>query len=398
MAITESRKSYLSTHFFSGGSISSNGLINAILADINNTEDVEPADIAWIFGSLGTIYNPPEIALEITAKVVGIIGGSSFKALIDCIAGQVCDLTPKTITMNGVFPQSRENDAMEWLELHLPMGSNITLTPVGSSYIVTKGNEIINNSLNTYLDNLGQETELTGWELMAIVQEIVDGDTIQVVRQCIPGQLCVTTPFNVRLHGVSSSEMNFPAGRTAKTWLADQIPPGTTIKLVVKGEDAYGRTIASIYYPTNSVQSINEKMIEAGKATGYNPTAESLDAKAAVKYVGGNANSYPASCTSTVTKQSGVLQLISPVCNTVKKDGSETWFGYNVKNIGSKDWRGWLGVILTDNDSKKTHQYMGDPAKYSTIAPGETKTLYAKFVVPATMGNKLSWEAVINSN
>ena len=54
MSITESRKSYLSTHFFSGGTISSEGMINAILADLNNTEDVAPDDIDWIFSALGT--------------------------------------------------------------------------------------------------------------------------------------------------------------------------------------------------------------------------------------------------------------------------------------------------------------------------------------------------------
>ena len=138
-------------------------------------------------------------------------------------------------------------------------------------------------------------------------------------------------------------------------------------------------------------------MIEAGRATGYNPTAESMDAKAAVKYVGGIANAYPAACTSTVTKPSAVLSLMAPICNTVKKDGTDTWFGYTVKNVGDKTWKGWLGVVITDNDTKKTYQYMGDPQKYSSIAPGETKTLYAKFKVPQDFGNKLSWDAIINS-
>ena len=191
--------------------------------------------------------------------------------------------------------------------------------------------------------------------------------------------------------------MRFPAGRTAKTWLAEQIPPGTVVKLAIKGEDSYGRLIAAIYYPTNDTVSINTKMIEAGRATGYNPTAESMDAKAAVKYVGGIANAYPAACTSTVTKPSAVLSLMAPVCNTVKKDGTDTWFGYTVKNVGDKTWKGWLGVVITDNDTKKTYQYMGDPQKYSSIAPGETKTLYAKFAVPQDFGNKISWDAIINS-
>jgi len=397
MSIAESRKSYLSTHFFSGGTISSEGMINAILADLNNTEDVAPDDIVWIFSALGTKYSPPEIGLEITGKVTEVVDGSTIKALIDCSPGQVCDLTPKNIILYGVFPRTRDSEAKEWLSLHLPIGSEITLTPMGNNYIITKGSEVINNSLNSYIENLGQITETTGYDMMAVVMEVTDGDTIQVTQQCLPGQLCVTTPFNVRLHGISSSEMNFPAGRTAKTWLYDQIPPGTVVKLAIKGEDSYGRIIAAIYYPTDDTVSINTKMIAAGKTTGYNPTAESMDAKAAVKYVGGIANAYPASCTSTVTKPSAVLSLIAPVCNTVKKDGTDTWFGYTVKNVGDKTWKGWLGVVVTDNDSKKTYQYMGDPLKYSSIAPGETKTLYAKFMVPQDFGNKISWDAIINS-
>jgi len=397
MAITEARKSYLSTHFFSGGTINSEGLIDAILADLNNSEDVGPADIAWIFSALGTRYNPPEIGLEVTGKVTEIVDGSTIRVLMDCAPGQVCDLTPKTVILYGVFPRTRDAEAKEWLELHLPIGSEITLTPMGNNYIINKGSEVINNSLNSYIDNLGQTTDMTGYDMMAVVMEVTDGDTIQAVQQCLPGQLCVTTPFNVRLHGISSSELSFPAGRTAKSWLAEQIPPGTVVKLAIKGEDAYGRLIAAIYYPINDTVSINTKMMETGKAKGYNPMAESLDAKAAVKYVGGIANAYPAACTSTVTKPSAVLSLISPVCNTVKKDGSDTWFGYTVKNVGDDVWKGWLGVVITDNDSKKTYQYMGDPQKYSSIAPGETKTLYAKFAVPSNFGNKLSWDAIINS-
>ena len=397
MPITEARKGYLSTHFFSGGIIDSDGLIDAILADLNGTEDVTVDDVVWMFLSLGTRYSPPDIGFEITAKVTAVKDGSAIEALMECVPGQVCDLTPKTVILYGVFPRSRDAEAKEWLMLHLPIGSEITLTPMGNNYIVNKNGEVINDSLNKYIENLGQVTEITGYDTMASVMEIIDGDTIQVIQQCAPGQLCDITPVRVRLQGVSSSEMSFPAGRAAKSWLYEQIPPGTTVKLAVKGKDTYGRLIADIYYPANSTTSINDKMIQAGKTVGYNPTAESIDSKVDVKYVGGVANSYPAACTSTVSKPSAVLSLISPVCNVVKKDGSETWFGYTVKNVGDKPWKGWMGVVLTDNNTRKTYQYTGDPRKSSTIAPGETKTLFTKFVVPQEFGNKISWEALINS-
>ena len=87
---------------------------------------------------------------------------------------------------------------------------------MGNNYIITKGSEVINNSLNSYIENLGQITETTGYDMMAVVMEVTDGDTIQVTQQCLPGQLCVTTPFNVRLHGISSSEMNFQLAEPLK--------------------------------------------------------------------------------------------------------------------------------------------------------------------------------------
>lgn len=399
MALTETRKAWLSTKFFSGGVMGSAGLLNAILSDLNSTSDVSPTDIYWIFGALGSIYTPPmSSSPEYTAKVTAIVNGSTINALTDCLAGQVCDLTPKTIPLYGIVTNAgNDEEAAAWLDLRLPVGSSIVLTPMSGTFIVTKGTENINNALLSYLGNLTHITEITGATIMARVLDVTDGDTIQVIQQCPPGQLCVTTPFNVRLHRISASELEFPAGRTAKAWLYEQIPPGTIVRLEVKGSDSYGRQIAQIFYPIDSKTSINDLAAKVGKSKVHDPTTESLSAKAKVQYVGGMANKYPAACTANVTLPSGVLELQAPVCNTINKNGSETWFGYSVKNVGSKNWTGWLGVILTDNDSKKQHQYTGDPAKSTVIAPGETKTLFAKFVVPQTMGNKISWEAVINS-
>jgi len=142
MPITEARKGYLSTHFFSGGIIDSDGLIDAILADLNGTEDVTVDDVVWMFLSLGTRYSPPDIGFEITAKVTAVKDGSAIEALMGCVPGQVCDLTPKTVILYGVFPRSRDAEAKEWLMLHLPIGSEITLTPMGNNYIVNKNGEV----------------------------------------------------------------------------------------------------------------------------------------------------------------------------------------------------------------------------------------------------------------
>ena len=389
MVLTDTRKTWLATTFFSGNVLSSIGLLRAIKSDLLKDTDVGPTDIAWIFSAVGSVYTPPQVGLEITGKLVSVNSGSNLSVLLDCLAGQVCDATPKNIALQGVVTTS-DNDAQarDWLALHVPIGSNLTLTPIGNTFIITRGSENINNSLASYLASLPLVTPISGSTVSARVITIIDGDSFEASQVCASGQLCVTTPFEVRLEGVSSGELSYPNGRSAKTWLSDKIPPGTVVKLVIKGQDSYGRQVCQVFFP-DSV-NINQLEILEGQGKVWNPEGESLEGKQiGIQMTGCKSSNAPISLEPT-------LEMVGPVCNYIKAPPAETWFGYVVRNHGTASWRGWLGVVL--HGSAGDFEFTGNPQYAQTVPGGAVDTtLYAKLIVPTNIGNIKSWDATINS-
>lgn len=389
MTLTATRMTWLATTFFSGNVISSVGLLKAIKSDLQNDSDVGPADISWIFSSLGSTYVPPNIEMEITGRVISINSGTTISVLLGCLAGQVCDLNPKSIALQGVVTTAdNDTQARDWMNLHLPLGSNVTLTPFSNAFIVTKGTENINNSLASYLISLPLVTPITGSTVSARVISITDGDSFEASQVCAAGQLCVTTPFRVRLEGVSSGELSYPNGRSAKTWLSDKIPPGTVIKLVVKGADSYGRQVCQVFYPDNV--NINQLAILEGQGTVWNPEGESFKGKqVGIQLTGCRSSNAPVSLIST-------LELVGPVCNYIKAPPAETWFGYTVRNHGNAPWRGWLGVVL--HGTAGDFEFTGSPQYSQSVPAGAVDTtIYAKLVVPTNIGNIKTWDATLNS-
>jgi len=363
--------------------------MNAIVSDLNNTSDADIADISWMYQSIGTTYSSIASDYEDTGVITEIVSGKSFKVLLDCPLGQVCDLTPISVTLEGVSTGNYESEAKAWLSLHLPVGSSISISKISDGeYLASKGNENINESLLTYIANLASVTPATGAEIQAMVISITDGDTFEAQQVCPAGQLCVVTPFTVRLSGVSASELTFQSGRTAKTWLTDHIPPGTVVTLSIKGSDPYGRQVCIVYY---NGTNINDLMILSGQGESYNPEAESFQAKQiGIQLSGCKSNNAPVSTLAT-------LEMVGPVCNYVKSPPNETWFGYQVRNVGTKSWKGWLGVIV--HGSASSYEYTGS-TQYQTTVPanGSTVTLWAKFVVPTNVGNVTHWDAILSSN
>lgn len=389
MVLTDTRKTWLATTFFSGNVISSLGLLRAIKSDLLNETDVGTADVAWIFSALGSVYTPPEVGLEITGKLVAVNSGSNLSVLLDCLSGQVCDITPKNISLQGVVTTA-DNDAQarDWLNLHLPIGSNLILTPIGNTFIVTRGSENINNSLASYLASLPLVTPISGSTVRARVVTIIDGDSFEASQVCAAGQLCVTTPFQVRLEGVSSGELSYPNGRSAKTWLSDKIPPGSVVLLEIKGQDSYGRQVCQVYFP-DSV-NINQLEILEGQGKVWNPEGESLEGKQiGIQMTGCKSSNAPISLMPT-------LEMVGPICNYIKAPPAETWFGYTVRNHGTSPWHGWLGVVL--HGSAGDFEFTGNPQYAQTVPGGAVDTtLYAKLIVPTNIGNIRSWDAIINS-
>lgn len=391
MAITDTRKTWLATNFCSGNVISSIGLLKAIKSDLLNETDVGIADVEWLFYSLGSVYTPPEVGLEITGKVITINSGNNISVLLDCLSGQVCDLTPKNILLQGVVTTS-DNDtkARDWMLLHLPIGSNVTLTPIGSAFIVTRGTENINNSLASYLSSLPLVTPITGATISARVISITDGDSFEASQVCAAGQLCVTTPFRVRLEGVSSGELSYPNGRSAKTWLSDKIPPGTVVKLVIKGQDSYGRQVCQVYYPDNV--NINQLAILEGQGKVWVPGAESLVGT----QVGIQLAVTPCRSSNAPVSLLPSLEMLGPPsCDKIYSSAYTSTFEFAVRNNGNAAWHGWLGVIL--HGTGGDFEYMGEPKYPYTVEPGETKTINAIFKIPANIGNLRTWDAVLNS-
>lgn len=393
MALSETRKSWLSTNFFPNGLITSSSVMNAIVSDLNNTSDADVADISWMYQSIGTTYSSIASDYEETGVITEIVSGNSFKVLLDCPLGQVCDLTPISVTLEGVVTGDYESEAKAWLSLHLPVGSSISVSKIsGNEYLASKGNESINENLLTYLANLTQVTPATGAEIQATVISITDGDTFEAQQVCPAGQLCVITPFTVRLSGVSASELTFQSGRTAKTWLADHIPPGTVVTLSVKGSDPYGRQVCIVYY---NGTNINDLMILSGQGKEYNPEAESFQAKQiGIQVSGCKSSNQPVSTLAT-------LEMVGPDsqrCGSyIYPPPTASWFGYKVRNVGTKSWKGWLGVII--HGSGGDYEYTGSSQYAQTVpADGSEVTLMASFVVPTNVGNVTHWDAIINSN
>ena len=390
MILTDTRKTWLATTFFSGNVISSLGLLRAIKSDLQNDSDVGVADIAWIFSALGSTYTPPVVGLEITGKVISINSGTSISVLLDCLSGQVCSVTPVNVVLQGVITNS-DNDAQakDWMTLHMPLGSSVILTPIGNAYIVTKGTENINNSLATYLAGLPLVTPVTGSTVSARVISITDGDSFEAQQVCAAGQLCVTTIFRVRLEGVSSGELSYPNGRTAKTWLSDKIPPGTVVKLVVKGQDSYGRQVCQVYYPDNV--NINQLAILEGQGKVWVPGAESIAGKQiGILQSTCESNNAPVELIPTLE----LLGAPTP-CNYVKAPPASTWFRYNVRNNGNAPFVGWLGIVL--HGTAGDFEFTGNPQFAQTVPAGGEVTLSTLVAVPANIGNLRSWDAVINS-
>jgi len=399
MTITETRKASLVSQFFTDNFIDSSGLLNAILSDLKNTSDVGVADVTWIYESLGSTYTPPDTGLEQSATVVSIEDGTHIKIIYVCLSGQICDPTTYLVSLYGITTDDNsEAPAKAWLQLHLPVGSTVILQPIGDGAIITKGMENINNALAGYISNIAKVTPITGATIMATVYSITDGDTFQAVQQCAAGQLCVNTPFTVRLEGVSSSELQFTGGKSARVWLADHIPPGTVVKLIISGTDPYARMVAQVYDQDNT--NINQLEIKEGQAKEWYPFIESFDGKAHIAQKASQKN-----CgTVNVVKTPGVLAItpdsntgVGPQCQAIFV-GQQSWFTYTVKNIGDTNWKGWLGVILYNSKNVAIYEYTGDPSFASTVKPGEIKTLRASFVVPTSLTDIASWDAVFNSS
>lgn len=87
------------------------------------------------------------------------------------------------------------------------------------------------------------------------VDWIIDGDSLQVLQE---NQLKM-----IRLQGIDAPEHDQPFGNEAKKF-AIRTAKGKIVRVVEKGIDKYGRTLAEVFLPDG--QSLNQLMVAAGMA------------------------------------------------------------------------------------------------------------------------------------
>jgi endonuclease YncB( thermonuclease family) len=105
------------------------------------------------------------------------------------------------------------------------------------------------------------------WIVPAVVVRVVDGDTVVVHMEVIPG--FVLHEAHVRVQGINSPEMNTAAGKEAKLAADVYLPVNAVITLTMQDTDKYGRMLAKV--TTADGRSFGDMMVASGHAVVYNP-------------------------------------------------------------------------------------------------------------------------------
>ena len=118
-------------------------------------------------------------------------------------------------------------------------------------------------------------------DLSATVTGITDGDTIQVLRS--------RKEISVRLNGIDCPELGQDFSKRAKKFTS-QHTYKKNVKIISKGTDKYGRTIADVVLEDGTL--LNEKLVQAGLCWWYrkyapnNKTLAYLEADAKLANIG----------------------------------------------------------------------------------------------------------------
>lgn len=96
-----------------------------------------------------------------------------------------------------------------------------------------------------------------------------DGDTIRLDIDLGFGVWINNQPF--RLAGIDAFELGDPGGIEARDYLRKLAPPHADLLVVTQkdSKEKYGRYLAYLYDPFDTITSINQKLIDAGHAVPY---------------------------------------------------------------------------------------------------------------------------------
>lgn len=93
----------------------------------------------------------------------------------------------------------------------------------------------------------------------AKVVGITDGDTIKVLHD--------GKQVKIRLYGIDTPEKRQAFGNRAKRFTSDMVA-GKTVKIIAMDTDLYGRTVALVLMPDDSV-TLNEALVQSGYGWVY---------------------------------------------------------------------------------------------------------------------------------
>lgn len=117
----------------------------------------------------------------------------------------------------------------------------------------------------------------TAATVAAVVQRVIDGDTIDV-------RLDKKT-VRIRLTGIDAPELSQENVASAKQFLASYIQ-GYAVDIALGNQDKYGRTLGEVYMPTldpatqqKGLISVNELLVRSGYAWAYRYEGEVQDSR-----------------------------------------------------------------------------------------------------------------------
>lgn len=104
------------------------------------------------------------------------------------------------------------------------------------------------------------------WRMPAVVERIIDGDTIEMSIMVMPGM--ELNHEHVRVEGINAPEMGTTAGRDATIFAQGLLPIGMLVTLIMNHRDKYGRVLARIQLPDG--RDFSALMLDANQAVVYN--------------------------------------------------------------------------------------------------------------------------------
>lgn len=102
---------------------------------------------------------------------------------------------------------------------------------------------------------------MTEWNVPAVVNRVVDGDTVYVTLDL---GWYISFYVAVRLAGIDCPEMRTEAGKLARARAVEILPVGTLVHVLSHKLDKYGRTLGTIVLPDGA--SFGEIMLREGHA------------------------------------------------------------------------------------------------------------------------------------